>query len=80
MYLQHLSLCLTPSLSPNTTKNPNYQQAFGQVVMLYIDAEVNGQHIKAFVDSGAQSTIMSAACAERCNLTRLIDTRCALFF
>ncbi|KAF9588409.1 hypothetical protein IFM89_009424 [Coptis chinensis] len=50
-------------------------EAFARVVMLYVDMEVNGVPLKAFVDSGAQSTIISKSCAERCGLLRLLDER-----
>ncbi|CAM9692883.1 unnamed protein product [Chrysoparadoxa australica] len=50
-------------------------EAFGRVEMLYIDTMINNHHIKAFVDSGAQTTIMSALCVEKCGLQHLVDER-----
>jgi DNA damage-inducible protein 1 len=40
-------------------------------------AQVNGVPVKAFVDSGAQMTIMTQNFAAKCHLSRLMDTRFA---
>ncbi|CAM9416575.1 unnamed protein product [Ectocarpus sp. 12 AP-2014] len=45
----------------------------GDNAMLFLECEVNGRVLRAFVDTGAQVTVMSAACAERCGLASRID-------
>lgn len=50
-------------------------ESFASIFMLYINSEVNNIPLKAFVDSGAQMTVMGKSCAEKCNLMRLLDTR-----
>lgn len=50
-------------------------EVFTTVSMLYINVEINGHPVKAFVDTGAQMTIMSTRLAEATGLTKLIDKR-----
>jgi DNA damage-inducible protein 1 len=45
--------------------------------MLYVPMTVNGEAVSAFIDSGAQMTIMNKQMAERCGLMRLVDKRFA---
>lgn len=42
---------------------------------MYYPYTTHTTQVKAFVDSGAQITIMSLRCAEACGITYLIDTR-----
>ena len=41
-------------------------ETFARVTMLYVSAEINAVPIAAFIDSGAQSTIISKKVAEQC--------------
>jgi len=54
-----------------------YPESMGRVLMLYVNTKVNGRPLQVFVDSGAQATIMSSACADRLDLLHLVDMRFA---
>ena len=59
------------------TAQDQFPEFFGQICMLYVDVKVNKHPIQAFVDSGAQSTIISVKCATECGIMPLLDTRFA---
>jgi DNA damage-inducible protein 1 len=54
-----------------------YPESMGRVLMLYVEAKINNTTLQAFVDSGAQATIMSKKCAQKCGIFDLVDTRFA---
>jgi hypothetical protein len=54
-----------------------YPESMGRVLMLYIELKINDRPLQAFVDSGAQTTIMSKKCAQKCGIFDLVDTRFA---
>ena len=53
----------------------HHPEAFADVVMLYVQLTVNGVTLPAFVDSGAQRSIMSLETAAEAGLSHLIDKR-----
>jgi len=55
-----------------TNKNPNCTK---QTPMLYIEGEIDGKKLPIFVDSGAQSSVMSMEAVKTFNLANDIDTR-----
>ena len=50
-------------------------EAFVKIPMLYVQVLLNNTPVKAFVDTGAQMTVMTVACAQRCNLLNAVDSR-----
>ena len=43
-------------------------EGFTSVPMLYVNVMLNNVQLKAFVDTGAQMTVMNLACATKCGL------------
>lgn len=74
---------LQQMISANEHKEALYQnyveanniipESFFHVDMLYLPMKINDVEIKALVDTGAQVTIMSKACAIKCGLIDMID-------
>lgn len=54
-----------------------HPEAFVPVDMLYVECEVNRHPLRAFVDTGAQKTIISEQVAKGCDILHLLDVRFA---
>jgi hypothetical protein len=55
----------------------HHPETFTRVDMLYVDCYVNKTRVRAFVDTGAQMSIMSVECAKRCSIMRLLNDKMA---
>lgn len=61
----------------NDNESPDSMSSVSQFEPLQVMCEVNGYLVPAIIDTGAQITIMSSACAKRCRVSSNIDTRYA---
>jgi DNA damage-inducible protein 1 len=62
----------------NELQNQTYEhhpELFVSTEMLYINASVNNTAVQVFVDTGAQTTVISREFAERANLMKNVDAR-----
>ena len=62
----------------NELQNQTYEhhpELFVSTEMLYINASVNNTAVQVFVDTGAQTTVISKAFAVRANLMKNVDAR-----
>lgn len=62
----------------NELQNQTYEhhpELFVSTEMLYINASVNNTAVQVFVDTGAQTTVISRDFAERANLMKNVDAR-----
>jgi len=50
-------------------------ESFFQVPMIYIPAQINDVYQPFFIDTGAQTSVMSLDIAEKCGLSDLIDRK-----
>ncbi len=55
----------------------NYPELFVPTEMLFINGKINNVDTSLFVDTGAQTTVISKAFAEKANLLKFVDTRYA---
>jgi hypothetical protein len=50
-------------------------EAFVSVPMLYVQCELNNVPVRAFIDTGAQMTVMNVKCAQKTGLLPAVDSR-----
>lgn len=53
-------------------ENPEF---FADVTMLYVKISLNGYEMPAFIDTGAQRSLITPELCKKCDLTHLVDTR-----
>ena len=51
-----------------------HPESLTHIPMLYVLVHINSKAVRAFVDTGAQSSVMSLVCAQRVGIDRFINT------